>query len=99
MGEAAGQRKAMANLRFSYDMLGEGARTEADAERYLKSYRNAIAAISAGRVAGSPMAADGISDQAQRALFSRYEDAQRERVFAELLPRVRGLVDQAARPT
>jgi RHH-type proline utilization regulon transcriptional repressor/proline dehydrogenase/delta 1-pyrroline-5-carboxylate dehydrogenase len=95
MDEAAGQRKAMANLRFSYDMLGEGARTEADAERYLVSYRNAIAAISAGRVTASPMAADGISIKLS-ALFSRYEDAQRERVFAELLPRVRGLVDQAA---
>ncbi len=42
MAEAASQRKAMANLRFSYDMLGEGARTERDAERYLASYRNAI---------------------------------------------------------
>ena len=95
MGEAAEQRQALANLRFSYDMLGEGARTEADAERYLTSYRNAVAAIAGGRVASSPMAADGISIKLS-ALFSRYEDAQRERVFAELLPRVRGLVDQAA---
>jgi RHH-type transcriptional regulator, proline utilization regulon repressor / proline dehydrogenase / delta 1-pyrroline-5-carboxylate dehydrogenase len=96
MSEADGQRKALKNLRFSYDMLGEGARTERDAERYLASYRNAISAIAAGRVAGSPMAADGISIKLS-ALFSRYEDAQRERVFAELLPRVQGLVDQAAR--
>jgi len=95
MAEADGQRKALKNLRFSYDMLGEGARTERDAERYLASYRNAISAISAGKVAASPMAADGISIKLS-ALFSRYEDAQRERVFAELLPRVQGLVDQAA---
>jgi len=95
MDEAAGQRKALQQLRFSYDMLGEGARTEADAERYLASYRNAIAAISSGKVAASPMAADGISIKLS-ALFSRYEDAQRARVFAELLPRVQGLVDQAA---
>jgi RHH-type proline utilization regulon transcriptional repressor/proline dehydrogenase/delta 1-pyrroline-5-carboxylate dehydrogenase len=95
MGEAASQRKAMNNLRFSYDMLGEGARTERDAERYLASYRNAIAAIAGSKVAGSPMAADGISIKLS-ALFSRYEDAQRERVFAELLPRVQSLVDQAA---
>jgi RHH-type proline utilization regulon transcriptional repressor/proline dehydrogenase/delta 1-pyrroline-5-carboxylate dehydrogenase len=95
MGEAAGQRKALPNLRFSYDMLGEGARTERDAERYLASYRNAIDAIAAGRVAASPMAADGISIKLS-ALFSRYEDAQRERVFAELLPRVRQLVERAA---
>ena len=96
MSEAASQRKAMNNLRFSYDMLGEGARTEKDAERYLASYRNAITAIAGGRVAASPMEADGISIKLS-ALFSRYEDAQRERVSAELLPRVQSLVDQAAR--
>ncbi len=95
MGEAAGQRKALPNLRFSYDMLGEGARTERDAERYLASYRQAIEAIAGGRVATSPMAADGISIKLS-ALFSRYEDSQRERVFAELLPRVRQLVERAA---
>lgn len=95
MNEADSQRKAQAGLRFSYDMLGEGARTERDAERYLASYRNAITAIAAGRVAPTPMAGDGISIKLS-ALFSRYEDAQRERVFAELLPRVQGLVDQAA---
>jgi RHH-type proline utilization regulon transcriptional repressor/proline dehydrogenase/delta 1-pyrroline-5-carboxylate dehydrogenase len=44
------------------------------------------------------MAADGISIKLS-ALFSRYEDAQRERVFAELLPRVLALIDAAARPT
>jgi RHH-type proline utilization regulon transcriptional repressor/proline dehydrogenase/delta 1-pyrroline-5-carboxylate dehydrogenase len=95
MDEAASQRKAMSNLRFSYDMLGEGARTERDAERYLASYRNAIEAIAAGRTAASPMVADGISIKLS-ALFSRYEDAQRERVFNELLPRVWTLVELAA---
>jgi RHH-type proline utilization regulon transcriptional repressor/proline dehydrogenase/delta 1-pyrroline-5-carboxylate dehydrogenase len=95
-GEADAQRKTQRQLRFSYDMLGEGARTEADAERYLASYRGAIAAIAANNGgAPTPMDGDGISIKLS-ALFSRYEDAQRERVFAELLPRVRGLVDQAA---
>ncbi len=96
MAEAAGQRQAQGNLRFSYDMLGEGARTERDAERYLASYANAIAAIAAGRTAASPMAADGISIKLS-ALFSRYEDTQRDRVFAELLPRVWRLIEPAAR--
>jgi RHH-type proline utilization regulon transcriptional repressor/proline dehydrogenase/delta 1-pyrroline-5-carboxylate dehydrogenase len=41
------------------------------------------------------MAADGISIKLS-ALFSRYEEAQRERVFAELLPRVWALVEAAA---
>jgi len=96
MSEADGQRKGAAQLRFSYDMLGEGARTELDAERYLASYRNAIESIAGGRTAASPFSADGISIKLS-ALFSRYEDAQRERVFAELLPRVEGLIELAAR--
>ena len=106
MDEAQDQRKvveaarrgagtAASGLRFSYDMLGEGARTEHDAERYLASYANAIAAIARGQVAASPQTADGISIKLS-ALFSRYEDAQRDRVFAELLPRVWTLVVQAA---
>ncbi|HUG26372.1 L-glutamate gamma-semialdehyde dehydrogenase [Piscinibacter sp.] len=95
MGEAASARKAQAGLRFSYDMLGEGARTEADAARYLASYTHAIDAIAAGKVAAAPESADGISIKLS-ALFSRYEDAQRERVFAELLPRVWQLVERAA---
>jgi len=95
MDEAATQRKAQPRLTFSYDMLGEGARTEPDAERYLASYRHALRSIAGGRVAASPMAADGISIKLS-ALFSRYEDAQRERVSAVLLPRVRMLVDEAA---
>lgn len=96
IGEAASARKAQKGLRFSYDMLGEGARTEADAQRYLASYLNAIHAIANGRSAESPEAADGISIKLS-ALFSRYEDAQRERVFAELLPRVWQLIEPAAK--
>ena len=96
MGEAASARQAQPHTRFSYDMLGEGARTEADARRYLASYLNAIQHIAAGRRADGPEAADGISIKLS-ALFSRYEDAQRERVFAELLPRVWQLVEAAAR--
>ena len=107
LGEAARLRKANPSLRFSYDMLGEGARTERDAERYLASYRAAIQAIAQeGRAAHAPAAAalasrgpqvaDGISIKLS-ALFSRYEEAQRERVFAELLPRVWSLIEPAAR--
>ena len=96
MGEAADQRRSQPTLRFSYDMLGEGARTERDAERYLASYAKAIDAIAAGGQAGQgPERSDGISIKLS-ALFSRYEDAQRERVFAELLPRVWTLIERAA---
>ncbi|MDE2565251.1 MAG: proline dehydrogenase family protein, partial [Burkholderiales bacterium] len=100
--EAAAARRGRATLRYSYDMLGEGARTDRDAQRYLASYADALAAIAAAAPAGlrgaadGPRRCDGISIKLS-ALFARYEDAQRDRVFAELLPRVQALVDQAAR--
>jgi RHH-type proline utilization regulon transcriptional repressor/proline dehydrogenase/delta 1-pyrroline-5-carboxylate dehydrogenase len=96
MAEADAQRKVHASLRFSYDMLGEGARTERDALRYLASYQNAIAAIACRGASAGPRDHDGISIKLS-ALFSRYEDAQRQRVFAELVPRVGSLIDAAAR--
>ncbi|MEI7465322.1 MAG: L-glutamate gamma-semialdehyde dehydrogenase [Burkholderiales bacterium] len=94
--EADEQRRVQCALCFSYDMLGEGARTEDDAQRYLASYQRAIEALAQRGMAGGPEASDGVSIKLS-ALFSRYEVAQRERVFAELLPRVWLLVEQAAR--
>jgi RHH-type transcriptional regulator, proline utilization regulon repressor / proline dehydrogenase / delta 1-pyrroline-5-carboxylate dehydrogenase len=96
MAEAQSQRRAQPTLRFSYDMLGEGARTERDAQRYLASYQNAIAAIAKSPRGDGPEHTDGISIKLS-ALFSRYEDTQRERVFTELVPRVWTLIDAAAR--
>ncbi|MGE0331724.1 MAG: L-glutamate gamma-semialdehyde dehydrogenase [Ramlibacter sp.] len=97
MDEAAAARRRTTNLRFSYDMLGEGARTDADALRYLASYRNAIQSIAArANPAHAPAHNDGISIKLS-ALHPRYEDAQRERVLAELVPRVWTLCEQAAR--
>ncbi|MDB5819803.1 MAG: bifunctional proline dehydrogenase/pyrroline-5-carboxylate dehydrogenase, partial [Rhizobacter sp.] len=99
--EADGQRwgdKHPSPLRYSYDMLGEGARTEPDARRYLASYLDALDAIAhhgASTPGAGPQASDGISIKLS-ALFSRYEDGQRDRVFAELLPRVWLLVERAA---
>ena len=95
---AAPQTKSQAwELRFSYDMLGEGARTDADALKYLTSYQNAIQSIA---TQANPTWAceqnDGISIKLS-ALHPRYEDAQISRVMAELVPRVWGLCEQAAR--
>ncbi len=94
--EAASQRRQQANLRFSYDMLGEGARTEADAQRYLAAYQAAIEHVAQGRVADDPRRADGISIKLS-ALYPRYEDSHRAQVLAVLVPRVADLVRQAAR--
>ncbi|MDG5977736.1 bifunctional proline dehydrogenase/pyrroline-5-carboxylate dehydrogenase [Hydrogenophaga taeniospiralis CCUG 15921] len=96
MKEAASARKKLDQLRFSFDMLGEGARTDADALRYLVSYQNAIAAIA--RTADpkrSPAHNDGISIKLS-ALHPRYEDVQHERVIDELVPRVWTLCRAAA---
>jgi len=96
MKEAASARKRQANLGFSFDMLGEGARTDADALRYLASYQNAIAAIA--RTADpkrAPSQNDGISIKLS-ALHPRYEDAQHDRVMRELVPRVWTLCEGAA---
>ncbi|RYX92310.1 MAG: L-glutamate gamma-semialdehyde dehydrogenase [Comamonadaceae bacterium] len=97
MTEAGAARKRVASLRFSYDMLGEGARTGADAQRYLDSYTQAIGAIAkAAQAAGPTEANDGISIKLS-ALHPRYEDAQHGRVMSELVPRVWTLCAQAAR--
>jgi RHH-type proline utilization regulon transcriptional repressor/proline dehydrogenase/delta 1-pyrroline-5-carboxylate dehydrogenase len=86
-----------AGLRFSYDMLGEGARTERDAQRYLAAYRDAIETIASRASAAGPVEAnDGISIKLS-ALHPRYEALQRERVMEELVPRVWQLCEQAAR--
>ena len=77
--------------RYSYDMLGEGARTMADADRYFRSYADAIEAI--GKSAGSRKLPDrpGISVKLS-ALHPRYEAVKGERARDELVPRLLDLV-------
>jgi len=97
MRQADRSRKDIPGLRFSYDMLGEGARTAADAQRYLASYENAIESIAVHADADRACEQnDGISIKLS-ALHPRYEDAQHVRVLAELVPRVWGLCELAAR--
>jgi RHH-type proline utilization regulon transcriptional repressor/proline dehydrogenase/delta 1-pyrroline-5-carboxylate dehydrogenase len=81
-------------VRHSFDMLGEGARTAEDAERYRRSYADAIEAI--GRQAGNRPQPDrpGISVKLS-ALHPRYEPLSRGRVMAELVPVVLGLAERA----
>jgi RHH-type proline utilization regulon transcriptional repressor/proline dehydrogenase/delta 1-pyrroline-5-carboxylate dehydrogenase len=79
--------------RYSFDMLGEGARTADDAKRYFNSYASAIAAI--GRAAGKQPLPDrpGISVKLS-ALHPRFEAVSHARVMADLVPQ---LVDLARR--
>ena len=73
--------------RYSFDMLGEGAFTSEDAERYLEAYRQAIVAIGSGGPFPDVFAAPSISVKLS-ALHPRYEFAKRARVLAELTPRI-----------
>ncbi|WP_170368030.1 bifunctional proline dehydrogenase/L-glutamate gamma-semialdehyde dehydrogenase PutA [Ruegeria arenilitoris] len=75
---------------YSYDMLGEAARTEADAARYHLSYSRAIAAIADACTQDDIRANPGISVKLS-ALHPRYEVAQEQRVMDELVPRLRAL--------
>ena len=75
---------------YSYDMLGEAAYTMADAERYFAAYRGAIAAIGKAAQGKGPFKAPGISVKLS-ALHPRYLFAQRDRVMAELVPRLKTL--------
>jgi RHH-type transcriptional regulator, proline utilization regulon repressor / proline dehydrogenase / delta 1-pyrroline-5-carboxylate dehydrogenase len=80
--------------RYSFDMLGEGARAADDASRYFASYANAIDAI--GRAAGNEALPNrpGISVKLS-ALHPRYEAVSRERVLKELVPQVLDLAQKA----
>jgi RHH-type transcriptional regulator, proline utilization regulon repressor / proline dehydrogenase / delta 1-pyrroline-5-carboxylate dehydrogenase len=79
---------------YSYDMLGEAARTEADARRYHLSYSAAISAIARAATKGDIRSNPGISVKLS-ALHPRYEVAKRARVMEELVPRVRALAGLA----
>lgn len=75
---------------YSYDMLGEGARTEADAKRYYDSYANAIAVIGEAAKGKGPRKSPGISVKLS-AIHPRYEFSHRDRVLAEIPPRLKAL--------
>jgi RHH-type proline utilization regulon transcriptional repressor/proline dehydrogenase/delta 1-pyrroline-5-carboxylate dehydrogenase len=71
---------------YSFDMLGEGARTPADANRYWQSYAEALETVAAA-ASGGPMAASGVSVKLS-ALHPRYDARREDQVLAELTPRV-----------
>jgi len=76
--QAAASAAQSRPYRFSFDMLGEAARSAEDADRYLEAYARSIRAV------GAP---DSVSIKLS-ALHPRFEEAKRKRVFEELLPRV-----------
>ncbi|MDI1365539.1 MAG: proline dehydrogenase family protein, partial [bacterium] len=94
--EAAIKRAAQAGDMCSFDMLGEGARTAADAARYEKSYADAIETVGKLSNKVGPEAGHGVSVKLS-ALCPRYEATHEDRVWEELYPRILRLALIAAK--
>ena len=91
---AARDTAAHPHNRYSFDMLGESARTDADAGRYLTLYADAIASLV--RAPGSNVFdRPGISVKLS-ALNPRYEPQRAPEVMRELMPPLIRLAEQAA---
>ena len=92
--EALHRARGHSEFRYSFDMLGEGARSAADAEKYFDAYAGAIAAIGAQAGNAALPQRPGISVKLS-ALHPRYEAVSRERVLKELVPRLIALARMA----
>src|SRR5271169_6021565 len=79
----------------SFDMLGEGARTQQDAQRYLRSYEHAIDVIGAAAAGRPAHEASSVSIKLS-ALEPRYNLLQHQRVMQRLVPLVGALARRAA---
>jgi RHH-type transcriptional regulator, proline utilization regulon repressor / proline dehydrogenase / delta 1-pyrroline-5-carboxylate dehydrogenase len=90
--DALDRARSQRAARYSFDMLGEGARTRADAERYFAAYAHAIGAIATngGEAASRP----GISVKLS-ALHPRFEAISRGLVLSELVPKALELARKA----
>ncbi|RAK59842.1 bifunctional proline dehydrogenase/L-glutamate gamma-semialdehyde dehydrogenase [Phenylobacterium hankyongense] len=93
--EQALKRAAADGFVCSFDMLGEGARTEADADRYEAAYAAALAVVARQAGGKGPEAGHGVSVKLS-ALSPRYDVRQAAKVWAGLYPRIRRLAIQAA---
>ena len=98
--QAALRRADREHYLYSFDMLGEGARTAADAERYERLYADAIEQVGrhkldSRRAGEGPENGHGVSVKLS-ALTPRYEPTQPDRIWSELYPRVRRLALLAA---
>jgi len=80
--------------RYSFDMLGEAALTDHDAQRYCQAYEDAITEIARTATAQTWQERPGISIKLS-ALHPRYDMAQRDRVLQEMTPRLKSLVQLA----
>ena len=88
--------KADRDTLYSFDMLGEAARTETDAKAYMDAYSRAIDTVGNSATGPDCFHRSGISVKLS-ALHPRYQTRQRETVFSDLYPRLLQLAEAAAR--
>lgn len=79
---------------YSYDMLGEGARTQDDADRYYKAYEDAIKVIGISAKNKGPRTSPGISVKLS-AIHPRYDFLHYDQVVPEISARLKALCIQA----
>jgi len=77
---------------YSFDMLGEAARTDAQAKNYFESYLNAIDEV--GKINLTKNLSNGVSIKIS-ALHPRYEMKKFNEVESELIPRLIELINHA----
>ncbi len=87
-------KKGFKDYRYSYDMLGEAALTQTDADRYFEAYMSSIASIAEANNKKHIQDASSISIKLS-ALHPRYEVANADRVLAELVPKVLAIAKYA----
>ncbi len=83
-----------AGFLYSFDMLGEAARTAADARRYREAYRHALEAVAAAAAPAELTRRPSLSIKLS-ALHPRYELAKWHRLEAELIPALLDLLARA----
>lgn len=88
---ALGVTSKNTSVRYSFDMLGESARTEAQAHTYFEAYTQAIHTIGAACAGKGPIHSDGISIKLS-ALYSRFELMQMDSGFPVLFERLKSLM-------
>ncbi len=89
-----GRPMAAKGYLYSYDMLGEAARTEADARRYFRSYKEAILALDSGATSPDIARNPGISVKLS-ALHPRYEMGQKDNMLPVMVERLSALCHAA----
>ena len=91
-----GQSEEKRGFLYSYDMLGEAALTQADADGFYEAYAEAIEAVGSQSKGSTVRDQPGISVKLS-ALHPRFEFAKVERMLKELAPRLNALARLASK--